>query len=229
MNIEGQNSHNAKDDVAATANLASRMAVDVQPIIGQQEQLINSNAKSLNRFREKFKELYDNAIEKFREDILLEDLVDYYFRHSGIRMEDQEKAELQKLTKHMSRNNRNDNTTSLKDRINKYIPDYKRYKESDLITGDEQVYLSTVYKAKGLEFDNVIVAEAVEGTYPHWASKPEDQKREDARALYVALSRAKKRLYVTSHTISVNQYGKIFPKSPSPYLRCIQHHFEIIS
>jgi len=32
--------------------------------------------------------------------------------------------------------------------------------------------------------------------------RQDEKKREDARALYVALSRAKKRLYITSHTIS---------------------------
>jgi DNA helicase-2/ATP-dependent DNA helicase PcrA len=226
LNIAGKNSHNAKDDVEATANLIIRMIVDAAPIIERQKQLVTDNGKLLNRFRNKFKRLYYDSISKFEDNVQLETIVDHYFNHSGDGLDNQEKAEVEKLTRHMSRIDRNDNTTSLKERINKYIPDYKRYKESDLITGDEQVYLSTVYKAKGLEFDNVIVAEAVNGIYPYWASNTEEKKREDARTLYVALSRAKKRLYITCHSQSTNQYGKVFVKLPSPFIDSIRHHFD---
>jgi DNA helicase-2/ATP-dependent DNA helicase PcrA len=226
LNIAGVNSHNAKDDVEATVNLIIRIVSDAEPIIGLQKQLVNDNSKLLNKFREKFKELYDYSISRFQDDIQLEAIVDYYFRQSGDETGGEEKTEVRKLTRHMARTSRNDYTTSLKERINKYIPDYKRYKESDLITGDEQVYLSTVFKAKGLEFDNVIVAEAVEGIYPYWSSNTTEKQSEDARALYVALSRAKKRLYITCHTESKNQYGKVFAKSPSRFIGSIKHHFD---
>ena len=57
--------------------------------------------------------------------------------------------------------------------------------------------MSTIHKAKGLEFNNVVVFDVVDGRIPNFYNqgKP-DLMAEDARKLYVAMSRAKKRLLV---------------------------------
>jgi superfamily I DNA/RNA helicase len=103
------------------------------------------------------------------------------------------------------------------------------FKESDLYLGTEKVVVSTVYKAKGLEFDNVIVAEATNDIYPClWTLKnptsQEKQERilEDARAFYVAITRSKKKLYITSHTHS--PWGH--PKYQTDFFDCISIFFE---
>jgi DNA helicase II / ATP-dependent DNA helicase PcrA len=98
-----------------------------------------------------------------------------------------------------------------------------------LITGKEKIIISTVYKAKGLEFANVIIPECVTNVYPSFSSETDEQKKEDARALYVAISRAKRKLILTTHSSSVNRFGKCFPREKSPFLRCIEKHFISIS
>ena len=110
--------------------------------------------------------------------------------------------------------------------LKKYLPEYKLYKESDLILGEEQVVIITVHKAKGLEFENVIIPECVQEIYPSWSSKTPQAVAEDARLLYVALTRAKKRLYITTHASSANKGGMFFRK-PSPFLDCIQKYFRV--
>ena len=58
--------------------------------------------------------------------------------------------------------------------------------------------LMTFHASKGLEFETVFVIDLVEGSVPSNRAKTEEQIEEERRALYVALTRAKKELYVLS-------------------------------
>ena len=59
------------------------------------------------------------------------------------------------------------------------------------------VLLSTMHSAKGLEFDTVFIAGAVEGNNPHERSKTNPELEEERRLFYVGLTRAKKHLYIS--------------------------------
>lgn len=71
--------------------------------------------------------------------------------------------------------------------------DLSRMKEADMLTGTDRIVVSTVHKAKGLQFDTVIIPDA-DGYPSYYASKSQLGKEESARLLYVALSRAKRQL-----------------------------------
>ena len=61
-----------------------------------------------------------------------------------------------------------------------------------------QVTLMTVHTAKGLEFPVVFVTGLEDGTFPHSRALAEDvELAEERRLAYVALTRARQRLYVT--------------------------------
>jgi DNA helicase-2/ATP-dependent DNA helicase PcrA len=61
-----------------------------------------------------------------------------------------------------------------------------------------QVTLMTVHTAKGLEFPVVFVTGMEDGTFPHQRSlTEEDQLSEERRLAYVALTRARERLYLS--------------------------------
>jgi DNA helicase-2/ATP-dependent DNA helicase PcrA len=62
---------------------------------------------------------------------------------------------------------------------------------------DEQVRLSTIHQAKGLEFDVVFVIMLCDGLFPNARSlkKPEDEE-EERRLFYVAITRARNELYL---------------------------------
>lgn len=67
--------------------------------------------------------------------------------------------------------------------------------------------LMTIHAAKGLEFDNVFIIGMEEGLFPHSRSMLEPQQIEEERRLaYVALTRAKKKLYLT-HAVRRLYFG----------------------
>ena len=65
--------------------------------------------------------------------------------------------------------------------------------------GQEAVQLMTVHSAKGLEFDAVFISGLEQGLFPHENSVAQgnDGLEEERRLMYVALTRARKRLYVS--------------------------------
>ena len=63
------------------------------------------------------------------------------------------------------------------------------------------VTLMTIHTAKGLEFNNVFVIGMEEGLFPHSRSMLDiDEIEEERRLAYVAMTRAKKKLYLTYAT-----------------------------
>ena len=64
--------------------------------------------------------------------------------------------------------------------------------------GQEAVQLMTVHAAKGLEFDVVFITGLEQGLFPHDnAAQERDGLEEERRLLYVAVTRARKRLYLS--------------------------------
>jgi DNA helicase-2/ATP-dependent DNA helicase PcrA len=75
------------------------------------------------------------------------------------------------------------------------------------------VQLMTVHMAKGLEFDTVFVAGVNEGILPHHRSLGEITELEEERRLaYVAMTRAKKKLYLSFYNIPSRFLGEIPPE-----------------
>ena len=64
--------------------------------------------------------------------------------------------------------------------------------------GQDAVQLMTVHAAKGLEFDAVFITGLEEGLFPHENSLSDrDGLEEERRLMYVAITRARKRLYLS--------------------------------
>jgi len=85
-------------------------------------------------------------------------------------------------------------------------------------TSSDRVPLMTLHAAKGLEFENVFIVGLEEGLLPHQKSgDDEDETEEERRLLFVGITRAKKRLY-----LSYAQYrtvrGQIVRTTPSRFL-----------
>ena len=70
--------------------------------------------------------------------------------------------------------------------------------EFEAAAGEDALQLMTVHAAKGLEFDAVFLGGLEEGLFPHENSLMEDGGLEEERRLmYVAITRARKRLYLS--------------------------------
>jgi DNA helicase-2/ATP-dependent DNA helicase PcrA len=64
--------------------------------------------------------------------------------------------------------------------------------------GEDALQLMTVHSAKGLEFHSVFISGLEEGLFPHENSlSADDGLEEERRLMYVALTRARRRLYLT--------------------------------
>ena len=89
-----------------------------------------------------------------------------------------------------------------------HLYEFRTFNEGDFFQNgvlDERLFIMTIHKAKGLEFDNVILYDITNGRMPYYRSRNVD---EDARVLYVAMSRAKKRLYITYENRISNFLGE---------------------
>ena len=81
------------------------------------------------------------------------------------------------------------------------------------------VTMMTIHSAKGLEFPVVFVAGMEEGIFPHASYDGDEASVEEERRLaYVAITRARKRLYLT-HATTRRTYGSVQANAPSRFLR----------
>ena len=83
---------------------------------------------------------------------------------------------------------------------------------------DDRVTLMTIHSAKGLEFETVIVPGLEEGLFPIGQSAGDQEELEEERRLfYVAVTRAKKRLYLTNCERRY-RFGELSYPTPSRFL-----------
>ena len=235
--LAGVNSHQAIDDVKATVSLVRLCAEKAREKQAQQAAFIRhpkvkpfANVLHSNygeRYREAVNRLYklstdhepalvselSAAYNAFRSDGLINDIprLDYILRYLRIDM----------LTDETVAN-------ALAPQLSQYIMDINTLKEADFCNSKsilERIYVTTVHKAKGLEFDNVIIFDAADGRYPNAYNKTKQQDEEDARKFYVAMSRAKRRLFIAYALQMVDRHGRVFNRELTPLMDSIQKYF----
>ena len=118
----------------------------------------------------------------------------------------------------------NDNSTTVQDFINNV---------SLMSTNDTEkskgVSLMTIHASKGLEFNSVYIIGMEEGYLPHVNSLSRIEDIEEERRLcYVAMTRAKKNLYLTSCKSRFNENGYI-TSNESRFLKEIPKQYLVIS
>lgn len=235
--LAGVNSHQAIDDVKATISLVRLCAEKAREKQAQQEAFIHhpkvkpfANVLRSNygeRYREAVNRLYklstdhepalvselSAAYNAFHSDGLINDIprLDYILRYLRIDM----------LTDETVAN-------ALAPQLSQYVMDINTLKEADFCNSKsilERIYVTTVHKAKGLEFDNVIIFDAADGRYPNAYNKTKQQDEEDARKFYVAMSRAKRRLFIAYALQMVDRHGRVFNRELTPLMDSIQKYF----
>lgn len=90
----------------------------------------------------------------------------------------------------------------------------------DTLSGEtSSITMMTVHAAKGLEFDVVFVAGMEDGIFPHKSFDTEDSNIEEERRLaYVAITRARKRLFL-SYATTRHMFGGVQTNPKSRFLR----------
>jgi DNA helicase-2/ATP-dependent DNA helicase PcrA len=202
LGVDGENTHNALDDVKATVNLLLSFESKIKETEELRVNFKNNHKKYLVNFEQRFSPIYNAIAGEFSNDMPLEEIVSmvmsFMDNHLGCKIKKEVYEEVSKLTRHMKKTCHLDNALNT---LKRYVPEYTKYTEVDLVLGDEKIFIATIHKAKGLEFENVIIPQASDNVFPHYFSKTKDQKDEDARLLYVAMTRARTNLYITCSTI----------------------------
>lgn len=238
LEVEGTNSHNADDDVAATEGLLARFYELARPLVEKQRKFLRKSAiRNMSQtLRLALKEIFEEHRNlSYRpqdpEDpaILVQVLREFVETLPNHTEDERQIGEIQKklpllyayldrvlIDKERSR--------TLYAQLQRYLVHINSLKEADLCSSDvvrDRVFLSTVHKAKGLEFENVVIADARDGVYPFFKSKTPEAREEDARKFYVALSRAKKTITITWPL--ENDWG--YRCKESPFLQSIRSDF----
>jgi DNA helicase II / ATP-dependent DNA helicase PcrA len=106
--------------------------------------------------------------------------------------------------------------------LTEFLADVALVSDVDNLSGEVDVpTLLTLHSAKGLEFPVVFIVGLEEGLLPHSRSFDDpDEMAEERRLVYVGLTRAEDRLYLT-HTFRRTRYGESETSIPSRFLEDI--------
>ncbi len=184
--------------LAAAQQIADQLGKSLYEVLKESDEYAALSKKS--RVLSDFTHIIDELVEISESntlDVLLENLLD----KSG-------------YLKYMERlgfegQTRIENLNELKTNIIKYIEENEEptlsgfleevslYTDIDRMEDDDSVTMMTVHSAKGLEFDNVFIPGIEDGIFPGMQSVYNPEELEEERRLcYVALTRAKKNLYL---------------------------------
>ena len=239
LHLEGINSHLADDDVAATVSVVRHCYEKARQMVGQQRRFLQQPRvqQRVEALRHRYSELYfrSRSLLYLREEqpqrcpVLVREIM-YFYR----RLLDDGLIQPVGSINYIERFLSDDiiiqtEAPSLTEQLSRHITEINTLKEADLCSShtiDDRIFVTTVHKAKGLEFDNVIVFDAVDGRYPNFYSRNNPQQlAEDARKFYVAMSRAKHRLVIASSLHYVDYHNQLRPRELTPFMRPIERFF----
>lgn len=237
FHLAGVNSHQAIDDVKATVSLVRLCSEKAREKQAQQAAFIHHPKVKpfANVLRSNYGECYREAVNRLyklstdHEPALVSELAAAYnaFRSDGLI---NDIPRLDYILRYLRIDMLTDETVAnaLAPQLSQYIMDINTLKEADFCNSKsilERIYVTTVHKAKGLEFDNVIIFDAADGRYPNAYNKTKQQDEEDARKFYVAMSRAKRRLFIAYALQMVDRHGRVFNRELTPLMDSIQKYF----
>ena len=221
--------HNSKDDVSLIRIINYPKRGIGNKTIENLSIISSSTNKSLYECITEGKELeFKNIIEslkKEKDSMPLTDFVELVLDKSGIkeslkseksleadiRLENLE--EFKSITKNALEQ---DGIVSLED----FLDELSLVSDASENQGDteDKVTLMTIHSVKGLEFDYVFLIGVEEGLFPHLNSmNSEEELEEERRLCYVAITRAKKKLYVINSRSRL-LYGKVSSNLPSRFI-----------
>lgn len=104
------------------------------------------------------------------------------------------------------------------------LPEFVEYLNNgnkDTFKGKNTIHLSTIHKAKGLEYPIVFLPGLNNGLLPHSKS---DDIQDERRLFYVGITRAEKELYISSSSFYNNKLNEV-----SPFIKDIKPKMKIIT
>lgn len=237
LHLEGSNTHLADDDVNATCSVVTHCYAKAKSLVGDQQKFLQQ--KRVKERIEKLCQNYGNLYIKGKERLFR------LPKQGGSSLSDELKGLYIQLTErgfvtpvenlgylfdYLSQQLINtEKEPLLAQQLAAHYMEISTLKEADLCGSSsmrERIFVTTIHKAKGLEFDNVIVFDAVEGRIPNFYSQnSRSAMEEDARKFYVAITRAKRRLYVAQSLTRIDWHNVRHSRQLTRFMLPIVHLF----
>ena len=237
LHLEGENSHLADADVEATCSVVRHCYGKALPLVESQRLLMKNKRveEKAQLLRKRYAEVYRAACQKryVRQaegmPAMVEELTSFY-RYALSEKLIGRVEHLNRIVSYLCADLIDVSVApSLHEQLYAYIMEMNTLKEADLCGSramNDRIFVTTVHKAKGLEFDNVIIFDAVEGRYPNYFNRDNPvMVAEDARKFYVAMSRAKKRLVVAYSSIRMDYHNRPQPRRLTRFMLPLLKYF----
>ncbi|MDR0821369.1 MAG: UvrD-helicase domain-containing protein [Oscillospiraceae bacterium] len=177
-------------------------------------------------------EMFNGLLAAYNEHISLTELIDHVLDSTGYRamLEEEEAQGLSGIS-------RLENIEELKSAVlsfteanpesglEEYLEQAALWAEADDDNGDDRVTLMTIHGAKGLEFNTVYLIGAEDNLFPSYRSMGDtDELEEERRLAYVAITRAKTKLFIT-HARQRLYFGQTQRNKLSRFVRDIPEEY----
>ncbi|MDP3726065.1 MAG: UvrD-helicase domain-containing protein [bacterium] len=188
---------------------------------GNTENISGGTKERLQEFFSLLKKIKTACVEKCPSEIIAfvmkESGVEAYFKNDG----EDGRERLENIKELGALASRYDNLPS-EDRFQKFLTDVALASDQDAIEDKKNgVRLMTVHAAKGLEFKYVFIVGLEQGLFPHKRDEESaESKEEERRLFYVALTRAKEKLFLSFATRRT-LFGSSYDSAPSEFLNDI--------
>ena len=171
-----------------------------------------------------FKEIIDSLIEK-EKTLSLTELIDVVLNDSGIKQDLESEKSIEADIRLENLEEFKSITKGFEERegiatLGEFLDELSLVSDASEAKNDtsDKVTLMTMHAVKGLEFDYVFVIGFEEGLFPHMNSfESNDEMEEERRLCYVAITRAKKKLFLINARSRV-LYGKVSSNIPSRFV-----------
>ena len=219
---------NPHDDVSLLRVINSpKRGIGLKTISDLEQIANNSNVSMYDAITEGKPLIFKNIIEELREDLkshTLTEFIDIVLEKSGLKKELEEAHTLEADIRIENLEEFKSVTKTFEERVGEIsleefltevslVSDVEEYKDDP-----NRVTLMTVHSVKGLEYPYVFLAGLEEGIFPHkncFGSK--DEMEEERRLMYVAITRAKEKLFITN-TKKRMIYGEESSSIPSRFI-----------
>ena len=209
--VSHKSTHDAYDDICATAEiLMYAINNDIKPTQDSRRDFI---LKYLTKFTEAMKQMSHirSKVDKLRPHDLMFEIIkifgikDYYEQHR----EDNRVKYLRDM--YVLVKDIDEPEISTRDAIQRVLQYTSLSNTEIFLRNDKKIPVITVHQAKGMEFDYVFVAGLMEKTFPSYQSIMENKFDEETRLFYVAITRAKRKLFLSYYGHQISRYINYIP------------------
>jgi DNA helicase-2/ATP-dependent DNA helicase PcrA len=206
-------------------------AVTLEKVLaGEENSLPAKTQEKIKKFREILEDIKKTAVEKKPSET-----IKFIIQHTGLGeslSEDKETAKdrWENLQELVSLAVKYDDLPS-ENGLLQLLTETSLVSDQDALIAEKKgVRLSTVHAAKGLEFDYVFVTGLEQGLFPHSSFSTSDDSKdpeEERRLFYVALTRARKKVFLTYAQFR-NIFGSRQANAPSEFIMDISDEFLMV-